>query len=229
MNDEDDGDVDTESLDISTAFLQGLGYDNLREKARTLGYEYREDRTVYIIPPENVWSHFRRMPEASRSWKIPDKDRHRYALKCLRAMYGFTDASLMFQLALLEFLKDKTGAKSSVFDDNYLYWGIVYKGNKVIVLVMTVHADDLQITGSRFHRDWIHKKLESRFGKLKRQTMPYTHAGLQLERVVPTCIRINQDQFTSCLSQCVISKERVEVPDAPCTAAEQKTFRYLTC
>eukprot|EP00959_Pyramimonas_sp_CCMP1952_P038220 799727-Pyramimonas_sp.AAC.1 len=70
------------------------------------------------------------MPEASSSWKVADKDRHRYALKCLRAVYGFTDAPLMFQLALLEFLKDKTGAKSSVFDDDYLYWGIVYKGNK---------------------------------------------------------------------------------------------------
>ncbi|CAK0843951.1 unnamed protein product, partial [Prorocentrum cordatum] len=33
-------------------------------------------------------------------------------------------------------------------------------GNEVIVLVMTVHVDDLQITGSRFYRDWIHKKLE---------------------------------------------------------------------
>eukprot|EP00959_Pyramimonas_sp_CCMP1952_P119315 2494475-Pyramimonas_sp.AAC.1 len=61
------------------------------------------------------------MPEASESGIIPDKDRHRYALKCLRAICGFTDAPSMFQLALLEFLKDKTGAKSSVFDDSHLY------------------------------------------------------------------------------------------------------------
>ena len=59
--------------------------------------------------------------------------------------------------------------------------------------------------------------------------MPYTHAGLQLERVVPTCIRIHQDRFTSCRSPCVIPKERLAVPDSPCTAAEHKTFRSLTC
>ena len=53
-------DVTVESFDISTAFLQGLDYKALQKYARDLGYEYRENRDVYIEPPENVWEHFRK-------------------------------------------------------------------------------------------------------------------------------------------------------------------------
>ena len=56
---DDPNDVTIESFDISTAFLQGMDYQALQKHARTLGYEYREDREVFIKPPENVWKHFR--------------------------------------------------------------------------------------------------------------------------------------------------------------------------
>ena len=100
----DPKDVTVESFDISTGFLQGLEFKELQRYARTLGYEYREDRDVFIEPPPNVWDHFRKMPDAPSSWKQPDHQRGNYALRCLRAMYGFADAPLMFQLALVDFL-----------------------------------------------------------------------------------------------------------------------------
>ena len=60
------------------------------------------------------------MPDAPKSWKLPDSMRAYVVLRCLRAMYGFADAPLMFQLALVDFLKQR-GAQPSHFDDNYLY------------------------------------------------------------------------------------------------------------
>ena len=36
---------------IGNAFLQGLSFANLKEKARALGYEVNCDRTNYIRPP----------------------------------------------------------------------------------------------------------------------------------------------------------------------------------
>merc|ERR1711963_554056 len=95
----DGTDVSTESFDISTAFLQGLDYQQLQRNARQLGYEHRHKRYVYIIPPESVWKHFRSLPEAPTDLKVADHLRHHFALLCLRAMYGFADAPLMFQLA----------------------------------------------------------------------------------------------------------------------------------
>ena len=52
----------------------------------------------------------------------------------------------MFQLALIFYLKTETGAISSVFDDNFLYWFVEFDGVKTLSLIMTAHVDDLQIT-----------------------------------------------------------------------------------
>ena len=161
-------DVDIESLDISTAFLQGLDYATLDKIARDLGYENRIQRGVVITPPENFWRHFRRMPHCPKDLKIPDHLRGQVFLECLKAMYGFADAPLMFQLALIQFLVDECEAITSLFDNNYLYWLQFIDGAWRLVLVLTAHVDDLQLAGGKVVRDWIHKRLEDRFGKLKR-------------------------------------------------------------
>ncbi len=56
----DRADVDVESLEIVTAFLQGLDYSTLQQSATKLGYELREQRVVNIVPPENVLAAFPR-------------------------------------------------------------------------------------------------------------------------------------------------------------------------
>ena len=94
---------------------------------------------------------------------------------------------------------------------------------------MTVHVDDLQLTGGLRMRTWIHGILEKRFGQLKRQHMPYVHAGIQLERVNQKCIRLHQDAFTDKLTTYAIPKERLNDPTSPCTASETTVFRSLTC
>ena len=71
--------------------------------------------------------------------------------------------------------------------------------------------------------------LTSRFGTLKRQTIPYTHAGIQLEWVTPSCLRLHQDKFCEALTTTTISKDRMNQPEEPCTAEEHTTFRSLTC
>ena len=103
-------DVDTESLDIQGAFLQGLDYQQLQLQARSLGYEVKEPWQVYVAPPENVWRHFRRMASAPNSWKVVNAERALWVLLALRATYGFGDAPLMFQLALICFLLLQTNA-----------------------------------------------------------------------------------------------------------------------
>ena len=222
-------DIDTESLDISSAFLQGLDYSKLQDQARSLGYEQRDKRVVYIKPPENVWRHFRAMASAPRSFQIADWQRAMWVLECLRAMYGFADAPLMFQLALLTFLLRDCKAYKSVFDDNYLYWLWEIDGNWQLVLIMTVHVDDLQITGSKVARNWIHKQLEGRFGKLKRQVMPYTHAGIQLERLSKNMIFLHQELFCSKLKPAILPKGFIDNPEQDLNAAETTIFRSLVC
>ena len=133
--------IDTESFDISGAFLQGLEYSELAEMSRSLGYEYRVPRKVYIKPPANVWRHFKRIAKCPKAYKTV-VDWWNQVLECIRAMYGFSDAPLMFQLALLAFLISCTGAHKSVFDDNFLFWHQRVESRFLCVLLMTVHVDD---------------------------------------------------------------------------------------
>ena len=81
----DNSDIDIESLDISTAFLQGLPYDQLSKLARELGYESRHAREVYITPPENVWRHFR---EISPKLYVRYGRKFMWLQKALKASYG---------------------------------------------------------------------------------------------------------------------------------------------
>eukprot|EP00959_Pyramimonas_sp_CCMP1952_P237529 4964045-Pyramimonas_sp.AAC.1 len=76
---------------------------------------------------------------AMKELKIPGALRGQYVLLRLRAMYGFTDAPLMFQLALIFYLKKETNAISSVFVDNFLYWSVTIDGVKQLALIMTAH------------------------------------------------------------------------------------------
>ena len=60
LHDPDVDSIDTESWDISSAFLQGLRYEDLAKQARELGYEIRAPREVFIEPPENYGDTFGR-------------------------------------------------------------------------------------------------------------------------------------------------------------------------
>eukprot|EP00959_Pyramimonas_sp_CCMP1952_P455396 9471486-Pyramimonas_sp.AAC.1 len=60
---------------------------------------------------------------------------------------------------------------------------------------MTAHVDDLQITGCRSMNKWIKDALTIRFGDMKLHQIPYTHAGIQIERLNRDCLRLHQDEF----------------------------------
>ena len=164
----DPKDIVLVSLDIQGAFLQGLRFEELEKLARKLGYEQRHKRDVYVIPPENVWRHFRALVDPKDPLYIFDNVRLKWILLCLACMYGFTDAPLLFQLALVHFLLDHTGAYKSVYDDNSLYWLREYDGVWYVILEATIHVDDILLAGTLLEISFIQTKLENRFGKLKR-------------------------------------------------------------
>ena len=90
-----------EALDISTAFLQGLRFGEIADKAKSLGLEVREMRQVWLRPPANVWRHLREMGWTS----VLDRERFIFLLLLVKAMYGLVDGPLMFQLAFAYFLR----------------------------------------------------------------------------------------------------------------------------
>jgi hypothetical protein len=158
---------------------------------------------------------------------IEDSQRAFWILLCLACMYGFTDAPLLFQLALVHFLLDHTCAYKSVYDDNHLFWLDDSKSH--LILTATVHVDDILLAGTVAMIGWIQAKLEERFGKLKRQELPFTHTGLEYEMVNPDCLFQHQTTFISKLKPLVISRERRSQSEELCTKSEHTEFRSVVC
>eukprot|EP00959_Pyramimonas_sp_CCMP1952_P431672 9040339-Pyramimonas_sp.AAC.1 len=72
-------------MDISSAFLERLKFDELTRNSKKLDLDIREKRSVYIMPPANVWRHLR---DLSKLFDTPDSDAHLYVLECIKPVRG---------------------------------------------------------------------------------------------------------------------------------------------
>ena len=109
-------DIIIETWDFSTAFLQGLKYDELKRHAKKLSIEVRENRRVYLKPPPNIWRHFREYKKSTIN--ISDCMAIFFVLLLLKPIYGSVDAPLLWQLALSLFIIQYLSGIQSVFDDS---------------------------------------------------------------------------------------------------------------
>eukprot|EP00959_Pyramimonas_sp_CCMP1952_P275615 5761291-Pyramimonas_sp.AAC.1 len=94
---------------------------------------------------------------------------------------------------------------------------------------MTAHVDDLQITGCKSMRTWIKGALTRRAGDMKLQQIPYTHAGIQTERLNQDCLRLHQYDICSKLTIYKIPEHRLKEPESLCDRSEITIFRSLCC
>ena len=178
-----------EAFDIGTAFLQGLKFSEVAERARALGHEVKELRKVWLSPPANVWRHLRENPKSNIS--VAECDVCYFVLRLLKAMYGLVDGPLLFQLALLEFPVTKGMLTRSLHDENYLYLSRAWR----LICIVVVHVDDLLVCAELPFLRWLHRVLEERFGKLKRNTMPFTYLGVMHCMLGPGHLMLHQDDY----------------------------------
>eukprot|EP00959_Pyramimonas_sp_CCMP1952_P176622 3691635-Pyramimonas_sp.AAC.1 len=50
---------DCEAFDVSTAFSQGLRFQEIEARAKELEHECKKIRKVWLQPPANVWRYLR--------------------------------------------------------------------------------------------------------------------------------------------------------------------------
>ncbi len=150
--------LDVQAWDISTAFLQGLQFNELRKKAQELGHEINVPREVFLKPPGNVWRHLQAL---SPKEFTPNKQSFiPPILQLLKPAYGLVDAPLLWQMSLLTFIKDTLHGYLSKFDENFVVWT---EGHKV-QLCMVIHVDDIFVVGKPDWIQWAEQLIESRFG-----------------------------------------------------------------
>ena len=213
-------DMVMEVWDISTAFLRGLSYKELQDKARQLGIELKEAREVYLHPPKNLWRHFRQYPKSNI--RIDPSMTMFFLLLLLKPIYGLVDAPLLWQLALALFIRCNLGGIQSVFDDNFFIWS-----DTRIHMVWTIHVDDIIVLATSAFIKWALHEMQERFGTIKRHTLPFTHMGMTYTLLAPYHLFIHQDQYLSSLEKVNIDKRLS--PDQACDATLTTAFRSLLC
>ena len=215
--------LDVESIDISTAFLQGLNFSEITARAKELGLEVKAMRKVWLKPPANVWRHLRAISESNI--KVQDGDTALFVLELLKAMYGLVDGPLLFQLALLHFLCTQLKLTRSIHDDNYLY----LSNNLTMVAIFVVHVDDVLLCAKPEFLRHSMTQIEKRFGKLKHHRMPFTYIGIVHQRLSAHHIFLHQEPYLMKLRIIDIASSRKKDKTSPLTAVEHKQFRSLLC
>ena len=213
-----------EAFDVSTAFLQGLRFQEVAERAKALGHDVQQPRSVWLRPPANVWRHLRSLNFST----VRDAERMLFLLHLLKAMYGLVDGPLMFQMAFLHFLITELSFRSSLHDENFLYYVDPSLGDLMAIII--IHVDDLLVMATYEFIRWIQDAVERRFGKLKRNELPFTWCGIVHECLKPGHYFLHQTQYLDKLNPICPSRkynDTSELADIDFSAVRSLIMSFL--
>ena len=77
-----------------------------------------------------------------------------------------------------------------------------------IAAALSIHVDDLLNASRQTFLDFLRRLLEKKFGKVKRQTLPFTHNGAQYSRLANGSAILQQIAHLEDIKYC-------EVPNLP--------------
>ena len=131
---------DIESWDVSSAFLQGISFDEITSVANALGVPSPlVVRMVVIDVPGNVWHHLEKLGFLPRGMSAAEAQK-KFVLRLIKPMYGLNDAPKLWQLSLHYHLQIVMKARVSHHDENFHYWRSA--DGKHLTGVATTHVDD---------------------------------------------------------------------------------------
>jgi hypothetical protein len=152
--------------DVSTAFLQGLTFEEL---AKLNGGQARE---VCFTPPANSAQYFK---------ELKGMDSYNPSLHVLRMkkpVYGLKDAPKAWRTKLDMVLKE--GGGKPLHTDQSLYsW---HNSSGSLVLLLSTHVDDLKGCGEEAEVTKVLALLTKHFGKLKTDRLKFEHCGVWHEQ-----------------------------------------------
>ena len=146
-----------ESWDVTTAFLQGIAFEDVAKYAEALKIDIPlVERHVYLVVPGNVWYHL---------YKLGFLTREQYhlarlgllILQCTKCVYGLVDAPLLWALALRYHFQVVMGGVPSVFDENTFIWRAASWPHQPIA-EGTCHIDDTNFAGRQATLDELRKR-----------------------------------------------------------------------
>ena len=167
------------SANISEAFLRGLTFDELHQEGGAL-------RQVEIsLPPGG--EHLLRVIKG-----YEDFDPQREVLVMLKPGFGLKDAPRLWLMALKRVLA-KIGVIATQVDSQLFC--MHQKGN--LVLMMTIHVDDIKMCGDPDLMKSVVSQLESNFDSVKLEKNNFVHLGLEHALQEDGSITVSQSHYIS--------------------------------
>ena len=169
------------SADVSEAFLRGLSFEELHRS----GID-KELREVQLLLPPGSLELIQSVPG------LENFDPNTEVLHLLKPGFGLKDAPRLWNLALKRVL-DKIGLRP-INVDPQLY--VLHVRNK-LVLLLSVHVDDLKMTGEPQQITRAVKILEEEFDALKLEEDNFDHLGLKHALESDGSRTVSQDHYIS--------------------------------
>ena len=173
------------SLDIGTAFLQGYTFAEINES----GTMTRQP--CGFVPPDAQL--FELLAELDPAWKEAAASPDEWGVELLKGVYGLKDAPLLWFMRIDAFLKGPCGMKA-MRHDPLCYTKTRERSNKThsdtttdeLEITISLHVDDILGTSDDAATFWLHTKLESEFGTMKKEIDSFRHYGLDVHRDIST-------------------------------------------
>ena len=198
------------AVDISKAFLQGLTFQEMHEITG------EPEKNIAFTVPKGTAHLLRRIPG------YENFNEREEALRCLKPGTGCRDAPRAFNLRLTRLMKEY-GLVPTMHDPQLM---MLHKDGQLI-LITTIHVDDLKIAGLSHEIKNLIKILEEKFGKLTYNENKFTNCGITHERKPDGSIVMDQDEYIKAFKP-IHPKHYNHLPkDSECSAHLQALYWSL--
>jgi hypothetical protein len=205
------------SLDVSTAFLQGWTFSEMRDAGC-------QRQPCALVLPKDVWLFLLRCDPTNKYYKAACNDPELHCLMSDKAAYGLKDAPLLWNLRAVLVLTGELGFTRSSHDVCLFY--LVEHGK--VVLVISLHVDDTLATGTVAALTKLHMELEARFGKMKAEKNDFRHFGVDIKRdSITHDVTMDQTEYIKKLSPIERRKEKGRTVESDANPLEVTEFRSL--
>ena len=200
------------SADVSEAFLRGLSFREL--------YESGEDavlRSVQLELPAGSVELLRTLDGMN------DFDPQSECLNMLKPGFGLKDAPRLWNKALKRVLSEIGLVAIRV--DEQLY--VKHDKNSVLILILSVHVDDLKLSGLDAEIQRTLKILEHHFDQLKLEKDCFEHLGLKHSLLPDGSRSISQMHYVAELKPIPDKDLKLQDPNSPVPEDVHDKFRSL--
>ena len=103
----------------------------------------------------------------------------------------------------------------SRYDENFFYWPDMSNHKEFdLIACVTIHVDDLVLAAKPWWLQRTYKQFVQKFGKVKRQVMPFVNIGMQYSRTPEGGVKLCQSEYAKSLKLIQMPSEKTTQPDA---------------